>query len=272
MPEIGATLNEARLRRKLDLMRVESDTKIRAKYLRALEEEEWDLLPGPTYVKTFLRTYGEYLGVDAKVLVEEYKQRYERPTAQELTPFSTNLGSRRERRRARGPIISPGVIVAACVVLLVGALGAIGVLWDDSSGSGDGASARSQSEPTPPTGGSGAESGSGGDGERRSERPRRSRRAARPRTVGLRIVPEAPVNVCLRSRTGEALIDGEDLTRRSRRFVSRRFRVAFGNGSVRMQVGGKAYPVPETDVPIGYVLRPGSAPRRLPPGELPTCP
>lgn len=265
MPEIGATLNEARLRRKLDLMRVESDTKIRAKYLRALEEEEWELLPGPTYVKTFLRTYAEYLGLDAKVLVEEYKQRYERPTAQELTPFSTNLGSRRERRRARGPIISPGVIVAACVVLLVAALGAIGVLWDDSGDSGGGGSAGTRSAETPE-----AAASPDAGGEERS-RPRRSRRAARPRTVTLRIVPEAPVNVCLRSRTGEAVINGQNLTERSRRFVSRRFRVAFGNGSVRMQIGARAYPVPETDVPIGYLLRPGRRPVRLPAGELPTC-
>src|SRR5919199_1985368 len=102
MPEIGATLHEARLRRKLDIVEAEADTKIRARYLRALEEEEWDLLPGPTYVKSFLRTYAEYLGLDAKLLVEEYKQRYERPSQQDLTPFSASRRpGRRPPRRAR---------------------------------------------------------------------------------------------------------------------------------------------------------------------------
>ena len=87
MPEIGETLREARMRRRIDMAEVETATKIRAKYLRALENEEWDLLPGPTFVKTFLRTYAEYLELDPRRLVEEYRQRYERPSTQDLTPF-----------------------------------------------------------------------------------------------------------------------------------------------------------------------------------------
>ena len=87
MPEIGDQLRETRMRSRIDITEVEAATKIRAKYLRALENEEWDLLPGPTFVKTFLRTYADYLGLDARNLVEEYRQRYERPATQELTPF-----------------------------------------------------------------------------------------------------------------------------------------------------------------------------------------
>src|SRR5918998_4084900 len=99
MPEIGETLREARMRRRIDMTEVESATKIRAKYLRALESEEWHLLPGPTFVKTFLRTYAEYLELDSRLLVEEYKQRFERPSGAELTPFATNLEGQRQRRR-----------------------------------------------------------------------------------------------------------------------------------------------------------------------------
>ena len=58
MPEIGVTLREARMRAGIDIAEVESRTKIRAKYLRALENEEWSLLPGTTFVKSFLRTTG----------------------------------------------------------------------------------------------------------------------------------------------------------------------------------------------------------------------
>ena len=62
MPDIGATLREARMRQRIDISEIEAETKIRAKYLRALENEEWDLLPGPTFVKSFLRTYADALG------------------------------------------------------------------------------------------------------------------------------------------------------------------------------------------------------------------
>ena len=73
MPEIGDQLRETRMRQRIDITEVEAATKIRAKYLRALENEEWDLLPGPTFVKTFLRTYADYLGLDARNLVEQYR-------------------------------------------------------------------------------------------------------------------------------------------------------------------------------------------------------
>ena len=59
-----------RMRARIDVSEVEATTKIRAKYLRALENEEWDLLPGPTFVTTFLRTYAEYLGLDATRVAE----------------------------------------------------------------------------------------------------------------------------------------------------------------------------------------------------------
>src|ERR1700759_1298707 len=107
MPEIGETLRETRMRRRIDMTEVEAATKIRAKYLRALENEDWGLLPGPTVVKTFLRTYAEYLDLDPRLLVEEYRQRYERPTTQELTPW--RAGGRTQRRRRRRV---PGVLLA----------------------------------------------------------------------------------------------------------------------------------------------------------------
>ena len=55
MADIGTTLREARIRARIDISEVEARTKIRAKYLRAIENEEWDLLPGPVYVKSFLQ-------------------------------------------------------------------------------------------------------------------------------------------------------------------------------------------------------------------------
>jgi cytoskeletal protein RodZ len=76
MFEIGTSLREARLRQGLDFPELEQATKIRGKYLRALEEEEFDILPAQTYVKGFLRSYAEYLGLDGQLYVDEYNSRY----------------------------------------------------------------------------------------------------------------------------------------------------------------------------------------------------
>ncbi len=86
MAEIGATLREARMRARIDVSEIEAQTKIRAKYLRALENEEWDLLPGPTFVRSFLRTYAQALGLDAKALVDEYRMNYEQPSELDHQP------------------------------------------------------------------------------------------------------------------------------------------------------------------------------------------
>src|SRR6187549_3563075 len=105
MPEIGDQLRESRMRNRVDISDVEAQTKIRAKYLRALENEEWDLLPGPTFVKSFLRTYADALGLDSRALLEEYKMRYERLSEADLVPISPQTARQRQRaaRRARKP-------------------------------------------------------------------------------------------------------------------------------------------------------------------------
>src|SRR5690349_3919329 len=134
MPEIGETLRETRMRRRIDMTEVEAATKIRAKYLRALENEEWDLLPGPTFVKTFLRTYAEYLDLDPRLLVEEYRQRYERPSTQDLTPFGPGMGGRGQRgrqRQRRRRSIGPILVLGLGVVILLGALYLIGIWGQD---------------------------------------------------------------------------------------------------------------------------------------------
>src|SRR5215213_3914535 len=105
MPSIGDTLREARMRQKLDIADVEARTKIRVKYLRALENEEWGALPGHTFVKTFLRTYAEVVGVDAHLLVEEYRTTHEAQEEDEfeVQPLSRRPPSRRETRRRPPP-------------------------------------------------------------------------------------------------------------------------------------------------------------------------
>jgi hypothetical protein len=126
--EIGNSLREARTRRSLDLNQAELVTKIRAKYLRALEEEHFEQLPSPTYVKGFLRTYADFLGLDGQLYVDEYNSRFvagqdpDRPRRSSVRP------ERRTRRLELG-IVAVVVAVVVLVSLVVAAA------WH-SSGSG----------------------------------------------------------------------------------------------------------------------------------------
>ena len=76
MFEIGNSLREARLRRHIEFTEAEYGTKIRGKYLRALEDERFELLPSHTYIKGFLRSYADYLGLDGQLYVDEYNSRF----------------------------------------------------------------------------------------------------------------------------------------------------------------------------------------------------
>jgi cytoskeleton protein RodZ len=259
MPEIGETLREARMRRRIDMTEVEAATKIRAKYLRALENEEWELLPGSTFVKTFLRTYADYLGLDSRVLVEEYRHRYERPSTQDLTPFTTGLGRRGRRRRARLAALGPGLVLVLGAVLLLGAFYLLGT-WGEDEEPETSTPRVQEPEPTP-----GGEGGRRNSGERQRER--------QPRRVRLRLEATGAVYVCVVDARGRQVVDEQTLEpgARTRTFTSRSFRTNFGNNAIRMRVNGRTYPVAASSDPIGYELRPGRAPRRLPSGQRPDC-
>ena len=121
--EIGNSLREARLRQGLEIPRIEADTKIRGKYLRALEEEQFDVLPGDTYVKGFLRTYADYLGLDGQLYLDEYNSRF---AAAEEIPFAQSATPRkRQRRRMESNlvVVALAAIVAVTVLVVVGLSG-----------------------------------------------------------------------------------------------------------------------------------------------------
>ena len=119
MFEIGNSLREARLRQQLDFPELEQATKIRARYLRALEEEQFDTLPAETYVKGFLRAYAEYLGLDGQLYVDEYNSRYvvgdEEPVAR---PRRSRAG-RAERHVDSRVVLLTLVGIVAVVALFV---------------------------------------------------------------------------------------------------------------------------------------------------------
>ncbi|MGH3040163.1 MAG: helix-turn-helix domain-containing protein [Candidatus Rokuibacteriota bacterium] len=128
MFEIGNSLREARLRQGLEIPRIEADTKIRGKYLRALEEEQFDVLPGDTYVKGFLRTYADYLGLEGQLYLDEYNSRF--TPAEELSPAQAAAPRRRRRVESNFVVVALAGIVAVTVLVVVGLAG-IGSGSDD---------------------------------------------------------------------------------------------------------------------------------------------
>ena len=116
MFEIGSSLREARMRQDLDFEELETRTKVRAKYLRQLEEERFDQLPGHAYTKGFLQVYADALGLDGRLYVEEYNSRYI-GGEEGATPRMPRVPSGRRRRRERHESGTVGVALAAILVL-----------------------------------------------------------------------------------------------------------------------------------------------------------
>jgi hypothetical protein len=116
--EIGSSLREARMRQGLDFPQIEAATKIRGKYLRALEDEQFSQLPAQTYVKGFLRTYAEYLGLDGQLYVDEFNSRY--VVGEDEPPIRARRTVRtRQRRRLQSSVLVAALAGIALVTALV---------------------------------------------------------------------------------------------------------------------------------------------------------
>lgn len=251
---IGATLREARSRRKADLAEVEAAIKIRIRYLRAMENEEWDVLPGGAYTRGFIRTYAAYLGLDGERLADEYR-RSTAPTGSERVPKRVEPAPSTARPR-RGPRLGARTVAILVSLALVGALVAIGLTGgddDDSPGSA----------PSP-------------DSKRLAD----GRKADRDRTnvatlpgVGVRLEATAEVWVCMLDSDEEPIVDGEILAAGAEAgpFRGKGFTVALGNGDVVLTVDGREAETPPSASPVGYEIDPGGELTPLEEGERPDC-
>jgi cytoskeleton protein RodZ len=255
MADIGSTLRETRIRKKIDITTVEAATKIRAKYLRAIENEEWGVLPGPTYVKTFLRTYAQYLGLDAHMLVDEYAARFEEPEELELPAFSREERIRTRVRRVGPPsrlAAAGGVILAVIVLLLVLGLTAGSDNNDKKTGTAE-RNAGKKAHPKRKAAGTPAP-------------------APANAKVKLEVVASRPVWVCLVDAKGRPRVDARTLAAGDREgpFTGPSFKVTVGNGGGDLQINGKLRDTPDRSEPLGYVVKPSGA-TLLPAAEQPTC-
>jgi hypothetical protein len=250
---IGSTLRDARMRARIDISEVETRTKIRAKYLRAIENEEWDLLPGPVYVKSFLKTYGEYLGLDSRMLIDDYKRRYERMGESEIRPISTLT---RERERvARGPVLPSwavvtGVLAAVVVLLYLIGTGTGSPQHHDVVGPNP--------KPKHPIGSTG----------RRHHGRRRTHAAAKK--VKLQLTPTARVYVCVANGLGHVLISGVTYDPGVAVPVvsAEKLLVTLGNASVDVKVNGRLLTLQPSSTALNFELTPKGE-RAIPTG--PSC-
>jgi cytoskeleton protein RodZ len=262
MPEIGATLREARMRERIDVSEIEAQTKIRAKYLRALENEEWGLLPGPTFVKSFLRTYAQALGLDGKALVEEYRLAHERPSDAMLEPIVSTPQRNRGRQSSSGPsrgyMLTLGAIAAVIVVLVV-----LLLLGGGSS----------PSKPTPTVTTSAvapkhAHTRKHSGGSHSSGAP-----ATTSSLVSVSLKASGQVYVCLVDEGAHRVIPGLIMQagESTRTYHAKRFELTLGNSSVTLMVDGTPRTVAPSSQAIGYEITKAHGRQPLTAGHLPTC-
>ena len=235
-PEIGQTLREARTRRGIELSRVEQVTKIRSKYLSAMEEDRWELLPGEAYAGGFLSTYARFLGLDEKALVAEYRRGHER--VEKAKPIPEGMLPKRGVVR-RTPIRPSAAVLVGLVAAAGLAVLAVVALTGGSADSGHGSGRAASSK----------HGGASPATTSVTEPP-----VAQPEQSSLRLRATGTGWVCLIGDRGHALVNGETLTADEVRgpFEARAFKVTFGNGSVEMEVDGKPVGLPRVAEPLGY--------------------
>ena len=220
-PGIGATLKDARRRLGMDIKQAENLTKIRTRYLRALEAEDWEVLPAPAYVRGFLRTYGQILGLDGAALADRYRRSHEEPAVAAAAPPEPVIRNRRSpgsRPPSRGGWI---VAIGAGVVVLLAILAIIGL----TSGGDDGQPARIKPA-----------------GKAKSKDAKQvtnpDKTAKEP--IDISVEPLATTRVCLVGG-GKALIDSQVLAAgASEQFSGEKsYRIDLvGGGTVKLKAGG----------------------------------
>jgi len=225
--EIGSSLREARERRGLTLTDAEQRTKIRSRYLAALENERFDLLPGDAYAKGFLRGYADFLGLDGDLYADEYGERFsspEEPIAVARRPAP--------RRLPLVALVDRRLLVVAAIVVAVA-----GLFWLGSGGTDEPTLApaprlpRHRPPPPPPP----------------PETPARSRSAEKPPAVLRLVAADGDCWLSVQSvRTGRVLYESTLRQGDGLRFgVRRPLRIRVGAPwNLRATIGGRTVALP----------------------------
>ena len=241
MFEIGNSLREARLRQNVDYPRVEADTMIRSKYVKALEEERFDVLPGETYVKGFLRTYADYLGLDGQLYVDEFNSRFasvEEPPPQPRRPTRTRT------RTVEANFVAVALAGIVAVTLLVV------VAWNMGSDGNRGVPLSNSPTTTDEAGVQAAQGGAPA-----------SKKATLARLVLRASRGDCWLEVRAGSSTGTLLYQGTLEQGQTQRFARKRIWMVVGaGGNLDATLNGKAVELPSN---ASFVVEPKGVRREL---------
>ena len=251
MPGIGETLREARTAAGIQLDDAERTIRIRIRYLDALENEEWDVLPGDAYVRGFLHTYADFLGLDGAALVDEYDRQEVPAQAQRSMdapfepPRTMDGGNPTMRRIGWGAIFVAAALAALFIVL--------GITGGSSQSPKNNLHQHHR----------------GGDKQGSAQS---STTTTTPSEATVSLTPTGTVWVCLVDQSGKALVNGETLTTGDSRgpFKAKDMQLTLGNGEIQVELNGKQVSIPSAANPVGFDLTPQGA-KPLSTADSPTC-
>jgi cytoskeleton protein RodZ len=234
--EIGNSLREARYRQQLELTDVEQATKIRARHLQALEEESFEVLPAPTYVKGFLRTYADYLGLDGQLYVDEYNSRYgvgeEAPREPVVARRSSSVHQRHRRLERRGVLLGLGGIALVCALFIAA--------FKFSGGSNN-----------PPIPNLDTTTTRANPPAAHKAKRHKPTQPAKLRFFVVASSGDCWMDVRRYSASGASLYTGTVTQGQWHRFIARRLWVNFGNpGNVKAAINGRAVTIPGGGQPV----------------------
>lgn len=251
---VGADLRRARTRREIELSEVEETTRIRGRFLEAIEREEWDALPGGVYTRGFIRTYGMYLGMDGDRLARDYREQVEGggegfASAPEIAPVGAPraAGSPGGGSSFRRGLLAPAVVLAVAAIAIVA--------WPEGDDEGASVERAARDRPVVVPEAPAAEA------------------TPQPSGVELSLIAGAEVWVCLLDGKERPLVRGVVLEAGAQEgpFRSGSFTVSFGNGEVSMIIDGRQADIPATASPVGYAVGPDGELTELAETERPTC-
>ncbi|KJE31120.1 DUF4115 domain-containing protein [Bacillus licheniformis] len=121
MTELGNRLKEAREEKGMSLDDLQAATKIQKRYLTALEEGNYDIIPGKFYVRAFIKQYAEAVGLDSEHLFEEFKKDIPNSYNDEVSEKLSSIKPQRELPKSASKALEllPTLLVAAGVIVVI---------------------------------------------------------------------------------------------------------------------------------------------------------
>lgn len=119
MKSLGEQLKLARKSKNRSLEDISRDTNISKQYLEALEEDNYDILPGSAYVRGFLSNYARWVGLDPKAVVKQYNKLAALSELLESGTSGNTVQDTKPRRRKRRVIRKRVIMLLAAFVLML---------------------------------------------------------------------------------------------------------------------------------------------------------